>query len=73
MERGQLSVGVRRASGLCPVGTWPRDALRRMGLLVVLKLLLQALACEEDTALHGAEREVHFLRNLVVLVSGHMH
>lgn len=44
-----------------------------MGLLVVLKLLLQALACEEDTALHGAEREVHFLRNLVVLVSGHMH
>ena len=55
------------------VGTWPRDALRRMGLLIVLELLLQALACEEDSALHGAEREIHFLCNLVVLVSGHVH
>lgn len=44
-----------------------------MGLLIVLELLLQALACEEDSALHGAEREIHFLRNLVVLVSGHVH
>lgn len=46
---------------------------RVYALSVVGKLSLELLSCEEDTALHGAERKVHLLGYLVVFVAGNVH
>ena len=45
----------------------------RWRLTVVGETYLKFLACEEYTAFHGAEREIHLLCNLVVLVAGDVH
>ena len=42
-------------------------------LAVVSETLLKLLAGEEDAALDSAERQTHFVGNLIVLVAGHMH
>ena len=42
-------------------------------LAVVLEHLLEAAACEEDAALHSAERKIHLLGDLIVFVACHVH
>ncbi len=42
-------------------------------LSIIGKLHLEFLAGKEDTALDGAQREVHLLGDLVVLVTGNVH
>lgn len=46
------------------------DALKST---VILELLAQGLAGEEDAALDGTQRQIHGLGYLVVLVSGNEH
>ncbi len=44
-----------------------------MGLAIVAEAFLQFLAGEENAALYSAERKIHFLSNLAVLVTGDVH
>ena len=69
-ERGEVCVML-----LC-FGEVPSRSFRRVGRAssaVVGEALLELLASEEDAALYGAQREVHLLGDLIVLVAGNVH
>ena len=40
---------------------------------IILEHILESLAGEENTALHGAERKIHLFGNLAVFIAGDIH